>query len=172
MNASRRTFFKDLLFTGSLGGLLSARPGFAETLLGALNNEDVPAVGEHNSKDFWSNFVAEAEAPSTGVHSRGLFGSHKEATGAADVNRQIDWLQYDSDKGLRYASAVDPSELLEYPAETDITASVDVGGFRMAGEDQAQFQKLQSAQLRIDVLQRKSLLNLLDPMAWTCLAAL
>jgi hypothetical protein len=172
MNASRRTFFRDLLFTGSLGGLLSARPGLAETLLGALQDGDVPPPGEHNSKNFWSNFVPEAEASSTGVHSRGLFGSHKEATGAADVNRQIDWLQYDPEKGLRYASAVDPSELLEFPSDTDITASVDVGGFRMAGEDQEKFQKLQSAQLRIDVLQRKSLLNLLDPMAWTCLAAL
>ena len=171
MNSSRRTFFKDLLFTGSLGGLLSARPGLAETLIGALKDDDVPPAGEHDSKNFWSSFVPQAEG-SSGVHSRGLFGSHKEATGAADLNRQIDWLHYDADKGLRYASAVDPSELLEYPAEIDITASVDVGGFRMAGEDQEKFEKLQSAQLRIDVLQRKSLLNLLDPMAWTCLAAL
>src|SRR5579864_2478831 len=126
MNASRRTFFRDLLFTGSLGGLLSARPSLAEALIGTLQDDDVPPPGEHNSKNFWTNFVPEAEASSAGVHSRSLFGSHKEATGAADVNRQIDWLQYDPEKGLRYASAVDPSELLEYPAETDITASVDV----------------------------------------------
>jgi hypothetical protein len=153
--------------------LLSARPSVAEKLIGALNSDDdVPPVGEHDSKNFWSNFVAQAEAPASGVHSRGLFGSHKESTGAADLNRQIDWLQYDPNQGLRYASAVDSSELLEYPAETDITASVNVGGFRMANEDQQTFEKLQSAQLRIDVLQRKSLLNLLDPMAWTCLAAL
>jgi hypothetical protein len=173
MASSRRDFFKDLLFTGSLGGLLSARPGIAEKLISALsNNDDVPPTGEHNSKDFWSNFVTQAETPSNGVHSRGLFGSHKETTGAADLNRQIDWLQYDPNQGLRYASAVDASELLEYPDDTDITASVNVGGFRMANEDQQNFEKLQSAQLRIDVLQRKSLLNLLDPMAWTCLAAL
>jgi hypothetical protein len=106
MNASRRSFFKDLLFTGSLGGLLSAPPGLAETLIGALSEDDVPPAGEHNSKDFWSSFVAQAEAPSTSVHSRGIFAAHKETTGAADVNRQIDWLHYDPDKGLRYASAV------------------------------------------------------------------
>jgi hypothetical protein len=172
MNSSRRTFFRDLLFTSSLGGFLSARPGFAETLIGALSEDNVPPPGEHDSKNFWSSFVTEAETSSSGVHSRSLFGSHKESTGAADVNRQIDWLHYDSTAGLRYASAVDASELMEYPADTDITASVNVGGFRMAGEDQEKFEKLQSAQLRIDVLQRKSLLNLLDPMAWTCLAAL
>jgi hypothetical protein len=141
-------------------------------LIGALSEDDVPPAGEHNSKDFWSSFVAQAEAPSTGVHSRGILGSHKETTGAADVNRQIDWLHYDPEKGLRYASAVDHAELMAYPENTDITASVNVGGFRMAGEDQAKFAKLQSAQLRIDVLQCKSLLNLLEPMAWTCLAAL
>lgn len=145
MNASRRTFFKGLLFTGSLGSLLSARPGLAETLMGALQDGDVPPAGEHDSTNFWSSFVPEAQASSTGVHSRGLFGSHKETTGAADVNRQIDWLHYDPDKGLRYASSVDASELMEYPADTDITASVDVGGFRMAGEDQ---RSLRSCSLR------------------------
>jgi hypothetical protein len=173
MNASRRNFFKDLLFTGSLGGFLAARPSVAEVLLNALQaGDDAPPPGEHDSKNFWSNFVPAAEQPATGVHGRGLFTSHKQSTGAADLNRQLDWLQYDPQKGLRYASAIDPSELLEYPPETDITASVNVGGFRMAGEDQEKFEKLQSAQLRIDVLQQKSLLNLLDPMAWTCLAAL
>jgi hypothetical protein len=173
MNASRRNFFKELLFTGSLAGFFAARPSTAEVLLNALQADgDDPPPGEHDSKNFWANFVTAGDQPSTGVHSRSLFGSHKETTGAADVNRQLDWLHYDTDKGLRYASAIDASELMEYPADTDITASVNVGGFRMAGEDQDKFQKLQSAQLRIDVLQRKSLLNLLDPMAWTCLAAL
>lgn len=173
MNASRRSFFKDLLLTGSLGSFFAARPSAAETLLSALQaSDDSPPVGEHDSKNFWSNFVTSAEQSSSGVHSRGLFGSHKATTGAADVNRQIDWLQYDPQKGLRYASAIDASELSEFPAETDINASVNVGGFRMANEDQSNFEKLQSAQLRIDVLQQKSLLNLLDPMAWTCLAAL
>lgn len=51
--------FRDLLFTGSLGGFLSARPGFAETLIGTLNNnDDARWAPEHNSKDFWTNFVA------------------------------------------------------------------------------------------------------------------
>ncbi|HTV08031.1 MAG TPA: hypothetical protein VMD97_03185 [Candidatus Aquilonibacter sp.] len=173
MNASRRNFFRDMLFTGALGGFFAARPSTAEALLSALQaGDDAPPPGEHDSKNFWTSFVPAAQQPASGVHGRGLFSSHKATTGAADVNRQLDWLQYDPQKGLRYASAIDPSELLEYPAETDITASVNVGGFRMAGEDQAKFEQLQSAQLRIDVLQQKSLLNLLDPMAWTCLAAL
>jgi hypothetical protein len=169
---TRRDFFKDVLLTTSLGGLLSARPGLAQALAAKLDAEiDAPPPGEHDSKNFWSSFVTEGQAPS-GVHGRGVFGSHKATTGPADVNRQIDWIHYDPDKGLRYPSAIQSEELLEYPGETDINASVNVGGFRMAGEDQDKFEKLQSAQLRIDVLQRKSLLNLLDPMAWTSLAAL
>ncbi len=173
MNTSRRDFFRDALLTTSAGALLNARPRAAEALFSALNNtDDVAPAGEHDSKNFWSNFVMEAQTSAAGVHSRGLFSSHKETTGSADVNRQIDWIHYDAEKGLRFPAAVESDELLEYPAETDINASVNVGGFRMAGEDQEKFEKLQSAQLRIDVLQRKSLLNLLDPMAWTCLAAL
>lgn len=167
----RRDFFKDVLLTTSLGGILTPRPGLAEALITSLHDDGAPPPGEHDSKNFWSNFVTAGQAPS-GVHGRGLFASHKETTGAADVNRQIDWIHYDAAKGLRYPSAIQADELLEYPAETDINASVNVGGFRMAGEDQQNFERLQSAQLRIDVLQRKSLLNLLDPMAWTSLAAL
>lgn len=178
MDASRRSFFKHTLFTGALAGFFNARPSVAEAVLHALQQADdaPPPPGEHDSKSFWSNFTAAAEASGSTVHGRGflsnLAGSHKQNTGAADLDRQLDWLHYDPEKGLRYASAIDQSELLEYPEAADVTASVNVGGFRMAGEDQQTFAKLQSAQLRIDVLQSKSLLNLLDPMAWTCLAAL
>jgi hypothetical protein len=179
MNASRRKFFQHTLYTGALAGLFTARPSLAETVINALQQaeEGAPPQGEHDSKSFWDSFVPAAQStPASGVHSRGflsnLAGSKKQSTGAADVNRQLDWLHYDKDKGLRYASAIDESELPEYPGETDMTASVNVGGFRMAGDDRQNFEKLQSAQLRIDVLQSKSLLNLLDPMAWTCLAAL
>lgn len=180
MNTSRRGFFRDSLLGGALAGIFAAKPSLAETLLRAMQQADdgPPPQGEHDSKAFWDSFGAAAAPPpaASGVHGRGLFSnltnSHKANTGAADLNRQLDWLHYDSDKGLRYASAIDESELLEYAADTDVTASVNVGGFRMAGEDRQKFEKLQSAQLRIDVLQSKALLNLLDPMAWTCLAAL
>jgi hypothetical protein len=179
MNASRRDFFKHTLFTGALGSFFVAKPALAEVLVQALQQADggAPPQGEHDSKNFWDNFVTASQTTSpSGVHGRGflsnLAGSHKQNTGAADVNRQLDWIYYDPQKGLRYASAIDQSELLELPDGTDMTASVNVGGFRMAGDDQQAFAKLQSAQLRIDVLQSKSLLNLLDPMAWTCLAAL
>jgi hypothetical protein len=179
MNASRRSFFKDTLFGGGLAAFFAARPSLAETVLHAMQQaDDAPLPpGEHDSKSFWDSFGAAAHAsPVSGVHSRGFLSnltkSNKESTGPADLNRQLDWLHYDKDKGLRYASAIDESELMEYSPDTDVTASVNVGGFRMAGSDRQNFEKLQSAQLRIDVLQSKSLLNLLDPMAWTCLAAL
>jgi hypothetical protein len=178
MDASRRSFFRDVLFGSALAGFFNARPSVAEAVLNALqqSGDGAPPEGEHNSKNFWDSFVPAAQPETSGVHSRGFLSnltkSNKANTGAADVNRQLDWLHYDKDKGLRYASAIDESELLEYPEGTDTTASVNVGGFRMAGDDRQNFERLQSAQLRIDVLQSKALLNLLDPMAWTCLAAL
>jgi hypothetical protein len=42
----------------------------------------------------------------------------------------------------------------------------------MAGDDRDTFDKLQSAQLRIDVLQNRSMMDYMDPMAWMSLAAL
>ena len=72
---------------------------------------------------------------------------------------------------MRFATSIEPKELLDYNG--DVQASLAVNGFRMAAEDRAQFQQLQSAQLRIDVVQTKSLMqDLLDPMAWTSLASL
>ena len=57
--------------------------------------------------------------------------------------------------------------------EGDISASVNVNGFRMAGDDRDAFDKLQSAQLRIDVVQNKSMIpDYLDTMAWMSLAGL
>jgi len=170
MQSSRRSFLQDALLSGAFAGALPSHPGINEALLraaGQLTNA-APAEGQHDSQAFWSQFATGGEPE--GVHGRGLLHKSAANTGAEDVNRQIDFLHYTKDKTLRYANTIDESELLEYPG--DVTVSVNVGGFRMAGEDQAQFQKLQSAQLRIDVLQSKSLLNILDPMAWTSLAAL
>jgi hypothetical protein len=91
---------------------------------------------------------------------------------AGALDRQIDFFHYDAvNKNMRFATSIEPKELMDYNG--DVTASLVVNGFRMAQEDRAQFQQLQSAQLRIDVVQTRSLMqDILDPMAWTSLASL
>jgi len=176
--------------SGGLIGLLEsggAGPAFAERLLAAAAQAGGTsgtgtagtgaAVGLHDSKSFWDSFGTVADAPDApaGVHGRGLIHKSTADTGAADVARQIDFFQYYTDPktkqtSLRFATSIEPNELLEH--EGDINASVNVNGFRMAGDDRQTFDRLQSAQLRIDVLQGKPIMQYLDPMAWMSLAAL
>jgi hypothetical protein len=88
----------------------------------------------------------------------------------------IDYYHYYTDPktketSLRLATSIDPSELMDH--DGDITASVNVNGFHMAGEDRQTFDQLQSAQLRIDMVQTQSMIpNYLDTMAWMSLAGL
>ena len=95
-------------------------------------------------------------------------------SGASD--RLVDYYHYyvdpkTKDATLRLATSIDPTELLDH--EGDITASLSVNGFHMAGEDREKFNQLQSAQLRLDMVQNKSLMpEYLDTMAWTSLAGL
>jgi hypothetical protein len=169
--------------TGGLIGLLesgASGPAFAEKLLAAAAQVDgglSGAQGKHDSKSFWDSFGAVADAPPqpSGVHGRGLFRKPAADTGAADLSRQIDFFHYYTDPGskettLRYATSIEPTELLDHPG--DITAAFNVNGFRMAGDDRQTFDNLQSAQLRIDVLQGKPIMQFLDPMAWMSMAAL
>jgi hypothetical protein len=179
MTTNRRTFLQETLLGGGLAGLVGSGPtgyGISEHLLslaGQLAPAELP-TGKHDSRSFWDSFGADADGtggtPPAGVHGRGLIHKASADTGAGDLDRQIDFFHYTRDKTLKYANSIEAKDMLDHVG--DITASVNVSGFRLAGEDRDQFDKLQSAQLRIDVLQNKSLMNILDPMAWTSLAAL
>ena len=179
MATSRRTFLQESLLSGGFAGLVGSDlkgHDLSERLLSFASqvaSEDAP-TGKHDSKSFWDSFGAAADNPNgsapAGVHGRGLIHKSTADTGSGDLARQIDFFHYTKDKRLQYANTIEAKDMLDHVG--DITASVNVSGFRLAGEDREQFDKLQSAQLRIDVLQSKSLMNILDPMAWTSLAAL
>lgn len=164
---------------GSLAPFLGSASGrrFFDGLLkaaGQVNGGNVgQAVGPHDSAKFWNSFgtsVTPSNDPN--ARTRGLFSHKKPDTSAGALDRQIDFFHYDHvNKTMRFATSIEPKELIDYHG--DVQASLAVNGFRMAAEDRNQFQQLQSAQLRIDVVQNKSLLqNILDPMAWTSLASL
>jgi hypothetical protein len=188
MSASRRTFLQQSLMASGLIGLLESGASghaLAERLMSVLGRNDVAgapgeAQGAHDSQSFWDSFGAVADsanAPPSGVHGRGLFkkpttdGSSNTAPG-----RLVDYYHYYTDPktkatSLRQATSITSDELMDH--EGDITASVAVNGFRMAGDDRQTFDQLQSAQLRIDVVQAQSLMpEYLDTMAWMSLAGL
>jgi hypothetical protein len=163
--------------TGLIGLLESGAsgPAFAERLLAAAGQADAAeAVGQHDSKNFWDSFGVVADAVDQ-PHTRGL-GRKPNPDAAVASGRQVDFYHYYTDPktkqtSLRLATSISADELLDHPG--DITASVNVNGFRMAGDDRASFDRLQSAQLRIDVVQTKSMIpDYLDTMAWMSLAGL
>ena len=175
--------------TGGLIGLLetaASEPAFAQQLMAAVAQSSGgggigPAIGQHDSKSFWDSFGTAADTPDTapsGVHGRGLFKKPAAAGGGTTVasDRLVDYYHYYTDPktketSLRLATSIDPNELMDH--EGDISASVNVNGFHMAGEDRQTFDQLQSAQLRIDMVQNQSLIpNYLDTMAWMSLAGL
>jgi len=167
------------MMSGAFAPFLGTASGgrFFERLMaaaGQANGSGTDAQGAHDSEKFWSSFGASVNPPAaeSGNRTRGLFSRKKPDATAGALDRQIDFFHYDAkNNNLRFATSIEPKELLDYTG--DVTASLAVNGFRMAAEDRSQFQQLQSAQLRIDVVQTKSLMqDLLDPMAWTSLASL
>jgi hypothetical protein len=182
MSASRRTFLQQGLMASGLIGLLesgASGPALAERLLAAAQAGDIAgggaAIGQHDAKSFWDTFGAVADAANA-PHTRGLGGHKSTGDDKVATGRQVDFYHYYTDPktkqtSLRLATSISPDELMDH--EGDITASVNVNGFRMAGEDRQAFDRLQSAQLRIDVVQSKSMIpNYLDMMAWMSLAGL
>ncbi|HWB31792.1 MAG TPA: hypothetical protein VG714_01335 [Acidobacteriaceae bacterium] len=182
MGSNRRTFLQQVLMTGGLTALLetsSSREALAEELMATAGTG---ANGPHDSQNFWDAFGAVADTPAApeGVHGRGLFRKQPQAAAAANpsgaTDRLVDYYHYyvnpkTKDASLRLATSIDTNELMDH--EGDITASVAVNGFHMAGEDRDLFDKLQSAQLRIDMVQNQSLIpEYLDTMAWMSLAGL
>lgn len=167
--------------SGAFAPLLGSASGsrFFEGLMqaqarGGLGGGANQAQGAHDSEQFWSSFgsTLNPSASEQANRTRGLFSHKKPDPTAGALDRQIDFFHYDATNNtLRFATTIEPKELLDYNG--DIQASLAVNGFRMSAEDRTQFQQLQSAQLRIDVVQTKSLMQtLLDPMAWTSLATM
>lgn len=157
MELSRRTFFTEFTAGGALAALL-AKPETAHALAAALG-QAAPQSSLGNSAAFWSDFLAPQS------HGRGLF--HKQP--GVDQDRQVNFLHF-GDQGLRYADQIAASELPDYPG--DVAVSMNVGGIRLSTQDRATFEQLQSAQLRIDLLQGQQMYNMIDPLAWMALAAI
>jgi hypothetical protein len=155
--SSRRAFLGELAAAGLLPTLL-AKPETTQALAAAI--DDIEQPGNGNAAAFWGSFLA---APG---HARGLLGHHQPGT---DADRQVNFLHF-SDKGLRYADQIPNEELPDYPG--DVAVSMNVGGIRLSKADRAKFEELQSAQLRIDMLQGQQMYNMLDPLAWMALAAI
>jgi len=176
MSLDRRNFLESLFSAGMSAQFLSRR-GASNALAEILQQPDSgPTGSEQDSYAFWSEFLNPSPASQSFHSTKSAPGSlagtgdgREKGIKSDDSNRQVDFLYCDKDR-LRFVSDIRNDELQDFPG--DIAVSVNVGGLRMSVDDRGNFERLKSAQLRIDLLQSRSLLNILDKMAWTALAAL
>ena len=172
MATVRREFIKDLLAGGAFSGLL-ASPAAAKAAANVLMQSAGSGGGSHEefdprSRDFWTAFADatdDSAQAQKGAHARG-----KPAHGGTDLGRSPVFLQFNKKMGFRAVSDIKAEELLQHNG--DVTVGLNVTGFKASEPDKKLFEKLQSAQLRLDMMQNKPILSTLDPMAWTAIAAL
>jgi hypothetical protein len=168
MRSARRDFVKQALATGAFSGLF-ATPAAAKAVARFLGQTGGGAPAGHISQQqaqFWTAF---ADSTGTPAVQTGAFRMRGKDSGA-DPGRAPVFLNYTKSTGFRAITDIKPSELL--PHDGDVNMGVNVAGFRAATADAKLFENLQSSQFRVDVIQKKAVLNFLDPMAWTAIAAM
>lgn len=162
MTIARRDFVRDLLAASALPALGPAMGAIA----GARPRGGSPQAALEADPDtvsFWNGFLQSTSQPAARVPTGRTRG------GPTGMEREAFFFHYQQQEGLRPAMEIAPSDLVP---EGDVSVSVNVSAFKPADEDQATFERLQSAQLRLDVVQDFPILSLFDTMAWTAVAVL
>jgi len=157
MSKTRREFFADLLAIGAVPGFL-ASPGAAR-LLNAL--DDPSAAQELNpdfdpkAYDFWSGFLTTDAEPIVRV-TRGRGG---------ESNVQPVFWHFNDRDGFRNAAALDSGKLIP---QGDVMVAVNTSAIKIAPQDQSTFDRLQNAQVRVDIAQKSSIIpSVIEPLAYT-----
>ncbi len=164
----RRDLLKELAALGALPGLAAffGQSTNAAELLEAIRAQGESSGPDRQTAEFWDNFVSSTSRPPAQTHS----GMLKGMAGRGEIvsEREPFFFHYGRE-GFFPAMDIPPAQLLP---EGDISVRYNVAAFKPAEEDRATFQRLQNAQLRLDVLQTQPILNILETLAWTAVAAL
>jgi hypothetical protein len=159
MPAQRRDFLKQFLAAGTLPGLL-ARPGAFGALLDPQTLQQANSDFDAQAYDFWSGFTAK-----TGKSA--IVGAGPTRGAKTDHNQPV-FLHHGSD-GFRNAALLDQSKLAE---EGDVLVSVNTSVVKVGDDDQKTFERLQNAQLRVDVAQKTGIIPLIEAMGYTVVGAM
>jgi len=128
--------------------------------MGALLDEDTAKTinpdFDPNAYNFWSGFLASDAQPIVGA--KGQLRGGGSADGAQPV-----FLHY-GPEGFRNAAELDASKLV---SSGDVMVSVNTSMVKAAEEDHQTFQRLQNAQIRVDVAQKTGIIPILEAMAYT-----
>jgi hypothetical protein len=105
--------------------------------------------------DFWSGFLSSDVDPIT-RRTRGRGG---------ESNVQPVFWHFNDKDGFRNAAALDSSKLV---SQGDVVVSLNTSTIKIAPQDQSTFDRLQNAQIRVDVAQKSAILpSVIEPLAYT-----
>jgi hypothetical protein len=173
MAVRRRDLLRSLLALGG-GGSLASSPAFGAGLFSLLGGAAGPQAAaaaqaanpdfDQQSFDFWSGFLDHSASPVVvgQAQSRG-----KGAITSGDSEPVF--LHYATNAGFSNAAELDSANLV---AAGDVMVSVNTSAIKVAERDQATFDRLQNAQLRVDVAQKKSMLPVIEAMAYTAVSGM
>jgi hypothetical protein len=127
--------------------------------MGALLDEDsaqdINQDLDTKAYSFWSNFFSSDAEP--------VVGAAGQRRGPSVDDLQPVFLHY-GPEGFKNAAELDVSKLV---SAGDVMVSVSTSAVKVAEEDQKVFQRLQNAQIRVDVAQRTGIIPILEAMAYT-----
>lgn len=160
MSDIRRDFLKELLATGTIPGLIASM-GIGRAMGAALDQEAAQEINpdiDAKAHSFWSGFCSSDAEPIIGAS-----GQHRGGGSHPSDDVQPVFLHHGPD-GFRNAAELEIGKLV--PAG-DVMVSVNTSMVKVAEEDQKTFQRLQNAQIRVDVAQRTGIIPMLEAMAYT-----
>lgn len=159
MTSRRRDFLGGLLAAGAIPALAPALSAAAELI--EQRGGQLPALEpDPATYDFWNDFLKNKSTPASKVPTG--------RTRGGETDREAFYF-HNGKKGLQPAVDIAPTDLIE---DGDVNVSLNVAAFKPANEDIVTFERLQSAQLRLDFVQDVSIVDLIDTMAWTAVAVL
>jgi hypothetical protein len=159
MSSRRRDFLSQLLAAGAFPGLF-ARPGAFALLLDPQTAQQVNPDFDAQSYNFWSGFTAKS--------GRSAVLGTGQTRGAGSDHTQPVFLHHGPD-GFRNAALLDQSKLVE---EGDVVISMNTSAIKVGDDDQKTFDRVQNAQLRVDVAQKTAIIPLIEAMAYTVVGAM
>lgn len=160
MSSPRRDFLKGLLAAGTLQGLI-ASPGVSPAMGVLLNQDSAKNINpdfDAKAYSFWSDFFSSDAEPIVGTNGQRRGGGSPRPDDVQPV-----FLHY-GPEGFKNAAELDTSKLV---SAGDVMVSVNTSTVKVAEEDQRTFQRLQNAQIRVDVAQKTGIIPILEAMAYT-----
>jgi hypothetical protein len=161
----RRDFLKELLAAGTLTGITYS-PGVSRAMGAYLDQDSAKAINpdyDQKAYSFWSDFLASDAEPIVGAT-----GQHRGPGAVRSDDVQPVFLHYGSE-GFKNAAELDTTKLI---SSGDAMVSVNTSTVKVAEKDQKTFERLQNAQIRVDVAQKSPIIPILEAMAYTVVAGM